>query len=383
MSVHAKLSASGSHRWLACPASVEAERGLPNTSSFHANEGTAAHELAEILLRTQDSPSKWVGVTLPESKWVVDDEMALWVEPYVNFVLASAPKNSFAAFEVRVDFSGWVPDGFGTSDAIIVSGDTLHVIDLKYGKGVPVSPVHNSQGMLYALGAYAETVGIADIKTILITIHQPRIGDGEPQTWEISTADLLLWGAWARGRAQACLEPDAEFVPGDKQCQWCKAMPTCKALATMTEQAVLADFDNIDSPDALTPAHQLTDAQLGQALRAKKLITSWLESVEDHVVGRINNGENFDGFKMVAGKANRRWADDAQAGVALFEMLGDDAYAPQKLVSPAQAEKALGRARAQDIAGLVVKPNGAPTLVQVDDPRPALGGTTDDFEACD
>jgi len=379
MTAHAKLSASGSHRWLACPASVSAEEGLPDKSSFHANEGTAAHELAEIALTTNHDCNAWVGKTLPQSGWLVDQDMADWVQHYVNFVLASEPKDAYAGYEVRVDFSDWVPAGFGTCDALIVSGQTMHVIDLKFGKGVPVSPVNNSQGMLYALGAYAESRDFADIQTVKISIHQPRIGDGDPQTWEIGIADLLKWGEWVRQRAEACLEPGAEFVPGDKQCQWCKAKPTCKALAALTEQTILADFDDVDSPDVLTPAAKLTDKQLASVLRAKPLIASWLESIEDYVFDRLEAGEVFPGYKLVAGKANRRWIDEAQAATALFEMLGDAAFAPAKVLSPAQAEKALGKARVRDIAGLIIKPEGAPTLAVYDDPRPSIGVSVNDF----
>jgi hypothetical protein len=381
MAAHAKLSASGSHRWLACPASVTAEQGLPETRSSFANEGTAAHELAEIVLRTQDDCAPWIGSVLPETKWTVDQEMADYVQQYVDYAREqmSHARNAFAAFEVRVDFSDWIPGGFGTCDALIISGDTAHVIDLKYGKGVPVSPVENTQAMLYALGAYADAVGIVEIKQVQITIVQPRVFDGEPQSWTISVEDLLRWGEWAKQRAEACLAPDAEFVPGDKQCQWCKAKPTCRALATMTEKTIMAEFEDISTPDALRPVNRMTDAEIAEVLRAKALISSWLEAVEDRVVERLTEGEGFPGYKLVAGKANRRWSDEKQAGVALFEMIGDAAYT-QKLLSPTQAEKVLGRVRAQEISSLVFKPQGAPTLVVESDPRPSVGGiSADDF----
>jgi hypothetical protein len=380
MAAHAKLSASGSHRWLACPASVTAEQGLPETSSSFANEGTAAHELAEIVLRTpQDDCAQWIGRVLPDTKWTVDQEMADHVQQYVDYISYHVYKDSYAAYEVRIDFSDWIPGGFGTCDAMLITGNTLHIIDLKYGKGVPVSPIENTQAMLYALGAYVDARGIVDIKQVQITIVQPRIFDGEPQSWTISVEDLLRWGEWAKQRAEACLEPNAEFVPGDKQCQWCKAKPTCKALATMTEQTIMAEFEDISTPDALTPVNRMTDAQIAEVLRAKALISSWLEAVEDRVVERLTEGEGFPGYKLVAGKANRRWSDETQAGVALFEMIGDAAYT-QKLLSPTQAEKVLGRVRAQEIASLVFKPQGAPTLVVESDPRPSVGGiSADDF----
>jgi hypothetical protein len=214
---------------------------------------------------------------------------------------------------------------------------------------------------------------------VQITIVQPRVFDGEPQSWTISVEDLLRWGEWAKQRAEACLEPGAEFVPGDKQCQWCKAKPTCRALATMTEKTIMAEFEDISTPDALKPVNRMTDAEIAEVLRAKALISSWLEAVEDRVVERLTEGEGFPGYKLVAGKANRRWSDEKQAGVALFEMIGDAAYT-QKLLSPTQAEKALGRVRAQEIASLVFKPQGAPTLVVESDPRPSVGGiSADDF----
>lgn len=380
MAAHAKLSASGSHRWLACPASVMAEQGLPESTSKFAHEGTAAHELAEIILRTpQDDCAQWIGRVLPETEWTVDREMADYVQQYIDYISHHVYKDSYAAYEVRVDFSDWIPDGFGTCDAMVITGDTLHVIDLKYGKGVPVSPVKNTQAMLYALGAYSDAQSIFDIKQVQITIVQSRIFDDEPQSWTISIEDLLRWGEWAKQRAEACLEPGAEFVPGDKQCQWCNAKPTCRALATMTEQAIMAKFEDISTPDALMSVTRLTDEQIAKVLRAKALISSWLESVEDRVVERLTEGEGFPGYKLVAGKANRRWSDEAQAGAALFEMIGDTSYT-RKLLSPAQAEKALGRVRAQEIASLVFKPQGAPTLVVESDPRPSVGGiSADDF----
>ena len=378
MGQHAKLSASGSHRWLACPASVKAEEGLPDKSSIHAAEGTVAHELAEIVLKYGGECQDWIGKKLPESLWPVDQEMADYIQEYVNFVRYHGHQEAFSAFEVRVDFSDWVPDGFGTCDALIIDGKTMHVIDLKYGKGVPVSPYQNSQGMLYALGAYADYGDMAEIETVRITIAQPRVNEGAPESWDIPLPELLKWGEWVRQRAEKCFEPDAEFVPGNKQCQWCKAKPTCKALATMTEQAIITEFDDVTDADSLTPVNRLSDDQLAAVLKAKKLIASWLEAVESHVFERLDNGGSFTGYKLVAGKSNRRWIDEAEAGTALFELLGDAAYT-QKLLSPAQAEKALGKKQASAIAPFVTKGEGAPTLVPDDDPRPSIGVTADDF----
>ena len=378
MAQHAKLSASGSHRWLACPASVKAEEGLPDKSSIHANEGTSAHELAEIVLRDGGECEDWIGKKLPETHWPVDQEMADYVQEYVNFVRYHGHRDVFSAFEVRVDFSDWVPEGFGTCDALIIDGTTMHVIDLKYGKGVPVSPVNNSQAMLYALGAYADYGDMAEIKTIRITIAQPRIFEGAPESWDIELADLLKWGEWVRQRAERCFETDAEFVPGEKQCQWCKAKATCSALAKLTEQTIMAEFESVTDADSLTPVNRLSDDQIAQVLKSKKLIASWLEAVEALVFERLEDGQSFSGYKLVAGRSNRKWKDEREAEIQLFELLDDKARI-WKVVSPAQAEKLLGKKEAHQIAHLVTKGEGAPTLVAEDDPRPSISVTADDF----
>lgn len=375
MTAHAKLSASGSHRWLACPASVEAERGIVDKSSPHAFEGTVAHELAEVALKSNTDADDWVGKVMAETHAEITQEMADHVQEYISFVRYHIPPNGYAAYEVRVDFSDWVPDGFGTCDALIIGGDTMHVIDLKYGQGVQVSPVDNSQGMLYALGAYAQCAGIVDIKKIIITIVQPRCNPDIFESWEISIEQLLEWGEYAKSRALMCGLPDAEFNPGEKQCQWCKAKATCTALAAFTSDVIMNQFDEVDE---LTAVNRLTDEQLGKALAAKKLIISWLDAVEDVVVERLGSGVAFDGYKLVAGKSNRQWSNEGAVENDIYELLGEEAYT-KKLVSPAQAEKIVGKKRASEIAKFVVKPQGRPTLVKSDDPRPAVNITADDF----
>ena len=378
MAQHAKLSASGSHRWLACPASVKAEEGLPDKSSVYANEGTSAHELAEIALRGGGDCADMIGMKLPVTNWPVDQVMAEYVQEYVDFVRYHGHKDAFSAYEVRVDFSEWVPDGFGTSDALIIDATTMHVIDLKYGKGVAVSPVNNSQAMLYALGAYSEYGSLADIKTIRITIAQPRISDGAPLSWDIELADLLKWGEFVRQRAARCFDADAEFVPGEKQCQWCKGKPTCAALAKFTEQTIMAEFETVTDADSLAPVNRLTDDQLCQVMNARKLVASWLDAVEALIFERIENGQSFPTYKLVNGRSSRSWHDVRVAETQLFEILEDKAHI-QKLVSPAQAEKLLGKKQLHLIADLIDKSEGAPTLVKEDDPRPSISISADDF----
>lgn len=373
MADHAKLSASGSSRWLACPGSVKAEQGLKERSSPSSYEGTCAHELGELVLINGGSCFDWVGKNLIENnEHTVDQEMAEYVQQYVDYVKSFDGEH---AYEQRVDFSDWVPEGFGTSDAIVLQGDTLHVIDLKYGKGVQVYAENNPQGLLYALGAYSDYAMICNIKNIIIHIVQPRLDHIDD--WRITLDDLLKWGEWASQRAEMCLDPDAPRIPGDSQCLFCKAKATCPALYEQTKSTILSDFEEIDSPSPET----LTDRQLKAAMDAKKLILSWLDAVEQHVKERVET-DGFPGYKLVAGRSLRKWGDDEKAEQVLSNLLGENAYT-QKLISPTQAEKALGKKRANEVADLIIKPEGKPTLVPESDKRPSITTSEKDFEDFD
>lgn len=369
---HAKFSASGSARWLACPGSISAEQGIRGTTSPAAEYGTCCHELADIALAEGLSCFDLVGKRLIENnEFVVDRESAEFVQEYVDYVRNLGGEQ---AYEIRLDFSEWIPEGFGTSDAIVLNGDTLYVCDLKMGKGIRVDAEDNSQGLLYALGAYNDYAMIYDIKRVVIAIIQPRLD--HISEWEISTADLLKWGEWASSRADMCLEPDAVRVAGEKQCQWCKAQAKCPAQKQHAERIAMVDFDDVSEQK---PVNTLTDDELRQALEGKKLVMSWLDAVEKLVVERLNAGEGFDGFKLVAGRSVRQWSNEADAEKALADMLGDDAYT-KKLLSPAQAEKSLGKAKAKDIADYVVKAEGKPTLAPESDKRKAVNITVNDFD---
>lgn len=362
---HAKLGASSAHRWLACPGSVNAEAGLSDKTSSFAEEGTRAHELAERVLRE--------GAQVLDT--VDDDIMGGFVREYVDYVLREADGAELFEIEQRVDYSDWVPGGFGTSDVVVVKGDTLHVMDLKYGQGVRVDAENNPQGMLYALGAYAENNHVFDIKTVRITIIQPRLD--HISEWSLSIEDLLRWAEWVAERAEETQRDDAQLVPGDAQCRWCKAKPFCKALSALTEATIMAEFDDMDA----TPmVNRLTDAQLRVALDNKALIEGWLSAVQEYVKVRVGAGEVFPGYKLVEGRANRRW--DGDVTPELTAIMGDDAYAPRALLTPAQAEKTLGKKRAGEIADLIVKPRGAPTIAPESDKRPAIGVSEDDFNDC-
>ena len=374
---HAKLSASGSAKWSLCPGSVFAEKDYPNTTSVFAEEGTAAHELAEMLLRDDDEVSMMVlqdlivGFTLPESGVIVTKDMYDYVLTYVSYVNSI---NGELFVEQRVDFSHIAPDGFGTSDAIVINDSVMTIVDLKYGKGVRVDAENNTQGILYALGAVNDYGMLFNIKTINIVIVQPRLD--HISEWTIGIDELNRWGERLKQAAELALSENAPRSPGEKQCQWCRAKATCPALAKLTESTLMTSFDNLDT----SKPEQLTDEQLKVALDNKKLIVSWFDAVETLVTDRLSTGQVFNGYKLVAGRANRAWRDEATVAKVLSTVLSEDTIYTRKMISPAQAEKELGKSRAELLEDLVTKPEGAPTLVPETDKRPAVNVSKNDFD---
>lgn len=374
MLAHAKLSASGAERWLRCPGSVRAEEGIVEKSSKFAHEGSSAHELSELCLKNDRDALSYLHTTLPETGWNVDEEMCIYVQEYVDYV------NSYQGtrmIEQRVDFSEWVPDAFGTSDAIVIDGSLMHIIDLKYGKGIRVDADDNPQGKLYALGALSDFGFLYDIQTIRIHIVQPRLD--HISVWETDVTTLLKWAEYVRERASLCELPDAPRVASEKACTWCKAKATCKELMDLTESALLADFS--DATLAPKSPDKLSTRDLRFALENKKLIISWLEAIEDLAFERLQEGLDFPGYKLVTGRSSRAWSDEQTAERILTEELGDKAFAPKKLISAPMAEKALGKKKAALLNGLISKTQGKPTLAHFNDPRPEIvSGDISDFD---
>jgi hypothetical protein len=373
---HAKLSASGSAKWSLCPGSVFAEKDFPNTTSVFAEEGTAAHDLAEVILKSGDKryvADIVVGEMLLSSNKIitVTQEMYDYVNTYVSYV-NSLEGELFT--EHRVDFSHIAPEGFGTSDAIVINGDTITIVDLKYGKGVRVDAENNTQGILYALGAVNDFSWMCNIKTINIVIVQPRLD--HISEWSIGIDELNRWGERLKQAAELTLSENAPRVPGEKQCQWCKAKATCPALNTLTESTLMTSFDNLETSKPET----LTDEQLRVALDNKKLILAWFDAIETIVTDRLTSGNAFNGYKLVEGRSNRAWRDEDATAAALIGVIDVDKLYTKKLISPAQAEKELGKSHAETLEALVIKPVGAPTLVPESDKRPAVTVSAKDFD---
>lgn len=366
---HAKLSASGSHRWLACPGSVKAEQGYKDQSSTFAQEGTAAHELADMCLKKETNTDKYLGDIVEGV--TVDAEMVEYVQQYVDYVRSFKGEHFY---EQRVEYTNWVKDGFGTSDAIVIEGNgkTVHVIDLKYGKGLPVDATENTQGIMYALGVYQLFGDIYDtLETFVIHIYQPRIGNFSQ--WSISVLDLLRKGEWIAQQAELALTDDAPKVPGEKQCNWCKHKADCVDLNKYMHDIIAADFDDLDSPDAMPKV------DLVNVYNHKSMITGWLDAIDKKILGDMLEGQQYPDLKLVAGRSLRKWADEKTIETVLVQELGEKAY-NKKLLSVAQAEKALGKTNKDKIADYVIKPDGKPTVAPITDKRAPLGDVSDDFD---
>ncbi len=371
---HAKLGASSSERWINCPASVKACEHIPNTSSNYAAEGTAAHELSEKCLITAKPAAHYLGLKF--NGFVVTDDMAMHVQKYVDYVNAIG---GVLLFEQRVDFSRWVTDGFGTSDAIAIdeATKTLHVVDLKFGQGVAVHALGNTQAQLYALGAYDMFSHIYDIDFITMHIHQPRINN--VTDWTVTVDELMVFGEFVKQRAEIALSDNPPFNPTEKACMWCAAKPTCGALAQKTFDVVTADFSLVAEPELL-PVDKLTPERVAQIIDNLPLIESWIKSIKEHAY-HLANADQLQGYKLVAGRGSRKWNADDNAIKDALTALGVDPI-KQELISVAQAEKLISKENKSSFSNLYETLAGNPTLAKSADKRPALKNVLDDFEQC-
>ena len=365
---HALLSASGAYRWLSCPGSARLEDKFEDEPSVYAAEGTLAHEMAELKIVKQFTtnlrPSEFKKrINELKKNELYSAEMDRYTNEYrdyINDIYLSFESKPFFLAEQKVDFSSYVPEGFGTVDCTLVGDKVIHIFDLKYGKGVPVTAENNPQGMLYALGTYLEQSAIDEIEKVIIHIVQPRIKN--TSSFEISSEELLKWAESIKDVAQKAYEGSNEFHVGE-HCGFCKANGNCRKQAEK--------YMNIEVID---PA-LLTDEEIGEGLAKVKELSKWAKKFEDYALVRAQNGGNVKGWKLVAGRGGNRTFTDKSVAAQLLEEVGLDREEIYKteLISVTAAEKLLGEETLYKIAGnYIQKPEGKPTLATLDDKRPAL-----------
>lgn len=362
MTQHAKLSASGSARWINCPGSIKASEDYPRTSNSFADEGTLAHDLAEYCITNFCEPEDCIGKTLKQLGFTnssfaqnhqIEKEMANYVQEYISYVLSHETIDSKTYIEEQVRFDNVVPDGFGTSDAIIISPSTriCHIFDLKYGKGVRVDSYENTQGQMYALGVLNEFGFLDMFDSIRIHIVQPRMYNFS--YWDISKEDLIKFGKFVSERAKLALTDDAPRIAGNKQCEWCPAKGDCKALANFTETIIMADFESLEYEDP----QKLTDQDRKLILDNAKLIKDFIKEVETDCYSRALAGDKIGGYKLVEGRSNRKWKEGAE--VKLKKLLKGNAF-KKSLIGLTEAKPLIGE---DMINELTIKPEAPLALV--------------------
>ena len=371
MGKHALLSASSSHRWLNCPPSARLGENYEYRGSDFAAEGTDAHSLCEYKLKNAlglpaDDPTE-------NLSWYNEEmeECAADYASYVMELLAEAKKataDPIVLVEQRLDYTRFVKEGFGTGDCVIVADGTLNIVDMKYGRGVEVSAVENPQMMLYALGALEIFDAIYDISTIKMTIYQPRLSN--ISVYSLSRDALLEW-------AENVLKPTADLAytgDGDYHCgEWCRF---CKAKADCRERAranmALASYEFAQPP-------LLTDTEIEDILGKVDDLVSWANDVKEFALQAAVSGKEWNGWKVVEGRSVRKYTDENLVAAAVIAA-GHDPY-EQKLLGITEMQKTLGKAKFDEIlGGLIMKPQGKPTLVPESDKRPAMNNAKNDFK---
>lgn len=435
---HALLSPSSAYTWIECAASTAAQIGQPDESSEYADEGTAAHELAKWCLTADEDAEQYIGtvipvgrveigldeesgevITEPRRTFEVDEEMAAYVQLYVDGVrervealeLAGAEVTLLVEQRLSIEHITGEPGAKGTSDCVIIAvwpdgRAEIEVRDLKYGRGVAVQAERNYQAMIYAEAAHEEHSAFFDFERINIAIHQPRVNE-KPSEWATTPADLHAWiSETAKPAAErallyvdsvelAPLSP-SDFNPGEKQCKFCKAKAVCPALAAHVEQTIGEDFDTM--ADALTrgtdagaadPKHVelLDNERLGVIYASLDLIDSWMKAVRGRIEHELLQARAVPGVKLVAGRRGARQWNEPEAAEALLKSmrLKQDQMYNFKLISPMQADKLLRNEsprRWKKVEALIVQRDGRPSVAPDSDPRPALEiqPPEDDFE---
>ena len=369
---HALLSASGAHRWLHCTGSPLLEKDFPDSTSVYAQEGTLAHELCELKLMAYTGEITKRKLTSMKTRLMKSElwqpEMEGTSEAYLDYVkdiTMSYTVKPVILTEKKVDFSRYVPEGFGTADCLILAGDTLHVVDYKHGKGVVVDADHNPQMMLYALGAMSELSLLYRFKFVHMTIVQPRVNNISEFT--LTADELIEWGEKVvKPKAEAAMSGKGEFEAGD-WCRFCRAKQQCKT--------------RYESNDSLYPelserhdTRLITLAELGEYLKRGKDMAAWLEDMKEYALSESLAGADVPGWKAVEGRGSRAFTDTDEAVDTLIKNgIDESVLYERRVLTLAQMEKAVGKKAFGELVGdLVVKNPGKPTLVEESDKRPRI-----------
>lgn len=369
---HALLSASGAHRWLHCTGSPLLEKDFPDSTSVYAQEGTLAHYLCELKLMAYTGEITKRKLTSMKNKLMKSElwqpEMDSTSEAYLDYIkdiTMSYTVKPVILIEKKVDFSRYVPEGFGTADCLILAGDTLHVVDYKHGKGVVVDADHNPQMMLYALGAMSELSLLYRFKFVHMTIVQPRVSNISEFT--MTADELREWGeSVVKPKAEAAMSGKGEFEAGD-WCRFCRAKQQCKT--------------RYESNDSLYPElsaqhdpRLITLAELGEYLKRGRDMAAWLEDMKEYALSESLAGAEVPGWKAVEGRGSRAFTDTDEAVDTLIKNgIDESVLYERRVLTLAQMEKAVGKKAFGEIVGnLVVKNPGKPTLVEESDKRPKI-----------
>lgn len=376
---HAILSASGASRWMACTPSARLEEQFPDSTSEYAKEGTLAHELCELKVRKnliEPMHTRTYNSKLKKLKehelW--QDEMDKHTDTYLEYIQGLVHSYSCTPavmVEKKVDFSSYVPDGFGTADCIIIADGTLHVVDFKYGKGVAVSAENNPQMKLYGLGAYLEYSFLYAIDKVKMTIVQPRLDD--ISECEISTTELMEWAEEVvKPLAEKAYKGEGTYIAGN-HCKFCRAKATCRERARMNLETSKFDFKE--------PA-LLSDEEVGEALKMAQDLAKWAEDLKDYALAESLKGKLIPGWKAVEGRGSIVFTDNEEAlKVLIGSGIDETMLYERKQLTLAQIEKVLGPKQFKELVGnMVEKSPGKPTLVIETDKREAITNKTTAIE---
>jgi hypothetical protein len=382
MAKHAILSASSASKWMTCPPSARLEQNYENKTSEFAEEGTLAHELGELTLQkelgfisTRKFNAEFKKI---QAHKLFTADMPDYVDIYVSTCMEKVSEaraktpDAVINLEQRLNFSRWVPEGFGTGDMVIIADGTIEIIDLKYGKGVPVSAVGNKQMRLYALGAIAEFEFLYDIENVKMTIIQPRLDS--ISTDEIKAEELLKWADdILKPTAELAFKGEGEFCAGN-HCGFCRAKAVCKARADKNMELAKYEFRTTTT---------LSEEDIADIIGKADELSKWAKDVQEYALEQAVAGVEYKGWKLVEGRSNRKYTDiDKVAEILLANEYAEaKLYKPKELQGLTNMEKVVGKKNLIELIGdYIEKPVGKPVLVVETDKRPVFNSAKSDFE---